>query len=53
MKDKRFIYGSIIAVAFLLTVGLTYAYFSLTISGNDVAQYVSGDGSASNPFVIK
>ena len=41
MKDKKFIYGSIIAVAFLLTVGLTYAYFSLTVSGNDVAQTIN------------
>ena len=30
MKDKKIIYGIIIAVVFLLTVGLTYAYFSLT-----------------------
>ena len=41
MKDKKFIYGSIIAVAFLLTAGLTYAYFSLTVSGNDVAQTIN------------
>ena len=41
MKDKKFIYGSIIAVVFLLTVGLTYAYFSLTISGNDVAETIN------------
>ena len=41
MKDKKFIYGSIIAVVFLLTVGLTYAYFSLTVSGNDVAQTIN------------
>lgn len=53
MKDKKFFYGSIIAVAFLLTFGLTYAYFILTISGNDAAQYVSGNESASNPFVIE
>ena len=41
MKDKKFIYGSIIAVAFLLTAGLTYAYFSLTVSGNDVAETIN------------
>ena len=41
MKDKKFIYGSIIAFTFLLTVGLTYAYFSLTVSGNDVAQTIN------------
>ena len=41
MKDKKFIYGSIIAVAFLLTASLTYAYFSLTVSGNDVAETIN------------
>ena len=41
MKDKKFIYGNIIAVAFLLTAGLTYAYFSLTVSGNDVAETIN------------
>lgn len=40
MKDKKFIYGSVLTVAFLLTVGLTYAYFSQTVSGNDVAETI-------------
>ena len=43
MKDKKFIYGVLIAVVFLLTAGLTYAYFSLTISGNDVAETIYVD----------
>ena len=43
MKDKKFIYGVLIAVVFLLTAGLTYAYFSLTISGNDVAETINVD----------
>ena len=43
MKDKKFIYASILASVFLLTVGLTYAYFSLTISGNDVAETINVD----------
>ena len=41
MKDKKFIYGVLIVVVFLLTAGLTYAYFSLTISGNDVAETIN------------
>ena len=41
MKDKKFIYASILVSVFLLTVGLTYAYFSLTISGNDVAETIN------------
>ena len=41
MKDKKFIFVSILALVFLLTVGLTYAYFSLTVSGNDVAETIN------------
>ena len=41
MKDKKFIFTSILVSAFLLTVGLTYAYFSLTVSGNDVAETIN------------
>lgn len=40
MKDRMFIYASIIAVVFLLTAGLTYVYFSLTVSGNDVEKTI-------------
>ena len=43
MRDKKFIYGVLIVVVFLLTVGLTYAYFSQTISGNDVAETINVD----------
>ena len=43
MKDNKFIYASILVSVFLLTVGLTYAYFSLTISGNDVAETINVD----------
>ena len=41
MKDRRFIYASILVSVFLLTVGLTYAYFSITASGNDVAETIN------------
>ena len=41
MKDKKFIYGSILVCVFLLTMGLTYAYFSLTVGGNDVAETIN------------
>ena len=41
MKDKKFIFASVLIGIFLLTVGLTYAYFSLTVSGNDVAETIN------------
>ena len=41
MKDKKFIFASVLVAVFLLTVGLTYAYFSLTVSGNDVAETIN------------
>ena len=30
MKDKKILYGIIVAFVFLLSIGLTYAYFSVT-----------------------
>ena len=41
MKDKKLIFASVLVAVFLLTVGLTYAYFSLTVSGNDVAETIN------------
>ena len=41
MKDRKLIYISILVAVFLLTIGLTYAYFSLIVSGNDVAQTIN------------
>ena len=41
MKDKKIIFASVLIGIFLLTVGLTYAYFSLTVSGNDVAETIN------------
>ena len=43
MKVKKFIFASVLIGIFLLTVGLTYAYFSLTVSGNDVAETINVD----------
>ena len=43
MKDKKFLLISALVAVFLLTVGLTYAYFSQTISGNDVAETINVD----------
>ena len=43
MKDKKFLFVSMLVAVFLLTVGLTYAYFSLTVSGNDVAETINVD----------
>ncbi len=41
MRDKKFMFVIILVLVFLLTVGLTYAYFSLTVSGNDVAETIN------------
>ena len=41
MKDRKFVFASVLIGIFLLTVGLTYAYFSLTVSGNDVAETIN------------
>ena len=43
MKDRKFVFASVLIGIFLLTVGLTYAYFSLTVSGNDVAETINVD----------
>ena len=43
MKDKKFLFASVLVSVFLLTLGLTYAYFSLTVSGNDVAETINVD----------
>ena len=43
MKDKKFLFASVLVAVFLLTMGLTYAYFSLTVSGNDVAETINVD----------
>ena len=34
MKDKKILFGTFIALLLLLTTGLSYAYFSASISGN-------------------
>ena len=41
MKNKKFIFASVLVSVFLLTVGLTYAYFSGGITGNDVAKDIT------------
>ena len=38
MKDKKILYGTFIALLLLLTTGLSYAYFSSSVSGNDNAK---------------
>ena len=40
MKDKKILYGTFIALLLLLTTGLSYAYFSTSVSGNDNAKDV-------------
>ena len=41
MKDKKILYGLFLTFAFILVTGLTYAFFSQTITGNDVAETVN------------
>ncbi len=38
MKDKKILFGTFIALLLLLTTGLSYAYFSASISGNENAK---------------
>ena len=40
MKDKKILFGTFIALLLLLTTGLSYAYFSTSVSGNDDAKDV-------------
>ena len=41
MKNKKLFYGLFLAGVFVLTSGLSYAFFSQTITGNDVAETVN------------
>ena len=41
MKDKKILYGMFLTFTFILVTGLTYAFFSLTTSGNDIAETIS------------
>ena len=40
MKDKKILFGTFIALLLLLTTGLSYAWFSASISGNENAKDV-------------
>ena len=40
MKDKKILFGTFIALLLLLTTGLSYAYFSASISGNEDAKKI-------------
>ena len=41
MKDKKILYGMFLTFTFILVTGLTYAFFSLTTTGNDVAETIN------------
>ena len=41
MKDKRILLVVLLTSVFLIITGITYAYFSLVVSGNDVAQTIN------------
>ena len=41
MKDKKILYGMFLIFTFILVTGLTYAFFSLTTTGNDIAETVN------------
>ena len=40
MKDNKILFGTLIVLLLLLTVGLSYAYFSTSVKGNDNAKDV-------------
>lgn len=40
MKDKKILFGTFISLLVLLTTGLSYAYFSTSVSGNNDAKDV-------------
>ena len=40
MKDNKILFGTMIVLLLLLTVGLSYAYFSTSVKGNDNAKNV-------------
>ena len=41
MKDKRILLLVLLTSVFLIIIGITYAYFSLVVSGNDVAETIN------------
>ena len=41
MKDKKILYGMFLIFTFILVTGLTYAFFSQTITGNDIAETIN------------
>ena len=63
MKDNKILFGTLIVLLLLLTVGLSYAYFSTAVKGNDNAKdmvveagtlkLTYTDGSAINAQYIK
>ena len=40
MKDNKILFGTFLVLLLLLTVGLSYAYFSISVKGNDNAKNV-------------
>ena len=63
MKDNKILFGTLIVLLLLLTVGLSYAYFSTAVKGNDNAKdmvveagtlkLIYTDGPAINAQYIK
>ena len=41
MKDKKILLAVLLTSVFLIITGITYAYFSLVVSGNDVAETIN------------
>ena len=41
MKDKKILLAVLLTGVFLIITGITYAYFSLVVSGNDVAETIN------------
>ena len=36
-KDKKILFGIIIGIIFILSIGITYAWFNIVVKGNDEA----------------
>ena len=40
-KDKKILFGIIIGIIFILSIGITYAWFNIVVKGNDEATNVT------------
>ena len=41
IKDKKILFGIIVGIIFILSIGITYAWFNIVVKGNDEATNVT------------